>query len=452
MFNRASIARKQKTDISILVGFIFLSLVLGFSGFGKILTFLFPVASFGIGFYFYKQNKLAYIRFVWWLWFLTPLIRRVSDQYSSYTEPSVLLLAPFIVTFMSFNSFFEEWSQQKLPFLLSLYAVVYGTLIAVFFQSPATLTVASLDWFVPVVFGCFIYTHWRQYLLIREIFQSTFLWGLLLMGIYGVIQFLILPEWDKSWMINADFASAGRPEPLMVNVWSTMSSNQPLSTVFMAGLLHLIVMERKGPIFLGANIFGFLTFLLAKKRTLWITFALSLIVLIGSLRLKKQARLITTVIVVMLLLVPLVSSDLLSESIIGRMESLSALDSDNSAAARQETYAELQDEALTSWIGEGLGRGSFDSAILSSLLSIGWFGSLLYFGGLLMLLTQISLLPLPSGDSFAAGSRAIVFGMIAQLPLGHPHTEVNGMILWSSIALCLSSIKYHAFHKLTASP
>ncbi|WP_204140542.1 O-antigen ligase domain-containing protein [Halomicronema sp. CCY15110] len=444
------IVSQQETHIPVLIGFLCFSLILGFSGLGDLLTLSFPFISFGVGLYFYKKSQSTYIRFVWWLWFLSPLIRRIADQYSSYTEPSILLLAPFMVTLISVKGFFDDWTSQKLPFLMSTYAVIYGAVIAVFFQSPTSLVITTLDWLVPVVFASFLYTNWRSYPEIRSLFQSTFLWGLLLMGAYGVVQFLFLPEWDKSWMINAEFASAGRPEPFMINVWSTMSSNRPLSTVFMAGLLHLLVMDRKGPLFLGANIFGFMTFLLARKRTSWLSFVVGLILLMGSLSLRKQVQIIATAIAIALCLVPLVSLEPFSEVIVGRLETLSNLESDGSAEARQETYAALQDEAFGSWIGEGLGAGSFDSAILSSLLSIGWFGSSIYFGGLAISLLKMAIIPLKPGDSFAAASRAVAFATVTQLPLGQPHTEVQGMIMWSSIALVLSAQKYHAYHQMIA--
>src|SRR3712207_6929840 len=44
--------------------------------------------------------------------------------------------------------------------------------------------------------------------------QRAFVWGVLVMGVYGLIQFFFLPPWDRYWMENSPITSFGLPEPL----------------------------------------------------------------------------------------------------------------------------------------------------------------------------------------------------------------------------------------------
>lgn len=46
-------------------------------------------------------------------------------------------------------------------------------------------------------------------------------------GSYGIFQFLVLPEWDRNWMISSGLNSIGQPQPLLVRVFGTAESPGP---------------------------------------------------------------------------------------------------------------------------------------------------------------------------------------------------------------------------------
>ena len=48
--------------------------------------------------------------------------------------------------------------------------------------------------------------------------------NLLLLGGYGIFQYLDPPSWDRDWMINSAMDSIGEPEPLMVRVFGTLNA------------------------------------------------------------------------------------------------------------------------------------------------------------------------------------------------------------------------------------
>ncbi len=421
------------------------------AGLGKILNLLFPAGAFTVGLFLYFRYPLLYIGFTWWLWFLTPFIRRLSDYRSSFTEPSPILLAPFLVTFISSITVWKHlpkiYKQGGFPYILSLLAVVYGFLVGLINRSPIKVGIALLDWLCPIVFGLHLLINWQNYLSYRKSFQKIFLWGVIIMGTYGIIQFLIAPQWDIYWLIKSEFTSGGKPEPLGINVWSTMASNRPFGTVMTAGLLLLLVNPNKGALATPATAVGYLSFLLARKRTTWISWFLGLLLLTGSLKPNIQMRIIITIVLTAISVIPLVALEPFSNFLTDRFSTFTELENDTSAEARQETFSELIDDALNSYLGGGIGGPPHDSGILSSLLDLGWFGTCFYFTGVLLLLFTLFQGSEARSDQFASAARAIAVSAFIQLPLGRPHVEVQGMIMWGFISLGIAAKKYHQSHK-----
>ena len=64
------------------------------AGAGGILRLLFPLGATAVGVLLYMRYPLLYVGFTWWIWFLTPLVRRLIDQRSGWQDPSIVLLAP----------------------------------------------------------------------------------------------------------------------------------------------------------------------------------------------------------------------------------------------------------------------------------------------------------------------------------------------------------------------
>jgi hypothetical protein len=430
-----------------ILGFILISTLCILAGLGNIFNLLFPVGALGVGVFLYFRYPILYLGFTWWLWFLTPFIRRISDYRSSFTDPSPILLAPFLVTFVSsitlWRNLSKLYQQGGFPYIISLLAVLYGFLIGLINRSPVRVGIALLDWVCPILFGIHIFINWKHYPIYRNTIHRIFLWGLIVMGIYGIVQFLIAPEWDIYWVIKSEFSSAGPLEPLGLNVWSTMASNRPFATVMAAGLLLLLVNPKKGNLAIPASGVGYLSFLLAKKRTTWMSWFLGLLLLTKSLKGNIQIRIIVTILVTLVCVVPLVTLEPFSDVISSRFNTLTELDEDGSAEARQETYSELIDDALNSYLGSGIGGLSHDSGILSMLLNLGWFGTIFYLSGILLLLYSTSQDSKARSDPFISASRAIAVSTFMQIPLGLPHVEVQGMILWGFASINIAARRYY---------
>ncbi len=441
-----------------IFGFIFISFMLLATGINVLLNLFFPLVAFVIAVFLYFRTPVLYVGFTWWLWFLTPLIRRLSDWRGNvYTEPSPILLTPFLVTLVSIITFWQMLPkisrQAGLSFLLSFAAIAYGIVVGLIFREPKELIINSLNWLVPVTFGFHLYANWRKYPLYRQNMQKVFLWGVLIMGVYGVIQFCTSPPWDTYWLFKAGFNTGSATnvhkldtiKAFSINVWSTMTSNRPFGTVMMAGLVLLLVNEFKGIWSIPATIFGYLSFLLARKRITWLSWLIAIFLLLSSLKSQTRKRIITGIIALFVLLIPLSNIEPFSEFIYSRFETFSELESDGSANARLETYRNFSDDALSSFVGQGIGGATYDSGIISSLLDIGWLGTIFYFGGVLLLFASVYQNARVSSDPFISAARAISLSVFVQIPLGRSHVQAQGLILWGFLSMAVAGQKYYLY-------
>jgi hypothetical protein len=86
--------------------------------------------------------------------------------------------------------------------------------------------------------------------------------------LYGVVQFVVMPPWDRIWMIGTDLQSIGRPEPFSVRVFGSMTMPGTFAVVMEVGLLLLLSAEVRGR--LPTLVLGFIGLLLSRIRTAWL--------------------------------------------------------------------------------------------------------------------------------------------------------------------------------------
>jgi hypothetical protein len=415
---------------------------------GKEISLIYPVSIVLLGLLIYFKYPSFYIGLVWWVWFISPLVRRFSDFYSNFDPTNPILLTPFLIVFITLPTVVSNipnlFRSRKIYFVLPIVTIIYGAILGAIVREPSVVALGFLEWFSPVLFGSYLYLHWRIYPEISERLNSIFMWGVLVMGAYGVYQFMVSPPWDIYWLTESGFSTGGRLAPYSLNIWSTMPSNRPFGTVMMAGLTLLLINERLNPIKTPATGFGYLSFLLARKRTTWLSLIFSVLVLNLSLKSKKQMQLLISILITAALVIPLSQISPFSDFIGERVNTLSNLQSDNSANVRTNTFKELIGPALTSLVGSGIGGKSFDNGILSSLFDIGWIGTLCYFFSIIFILFSIFKTPAHRLDKFALASRAIALSTFVQLPLGQPHLADQGMVLWCFLSTSLAAKTYYS--------
>lgn len=420
---------------------------------GGILRLAFPAGCFGVGLLLYGRYPLLYLGFAWWVWFLAPLVRRLVDfRGGGWVDPSPVLLAPFLVTLITALTLTRQlprfFYQGGLPFLLALFGVAYGLLVGLIDNPPMAMVVPLLNWLTPILFGFHLFAHWRDYPAYRENLQRTFLWGVLVTGGYGVLQYLVAPEWDCFWLRQQATFVFGRPEPLGIRVFSTMNSPQPFAYTLTAGLLLLFVSP--SPLkFISAGV-GYLSLLLSLARSAWLGWLGGLLLFLPFLRARLQMRLIATLLVMAVVVVPLTNVEPFASAINSRFQSLTSINSDVSYNARSEGYATALGQALLQVTGEGLGGGpdntalgTNDSGLLTILFSLGWLGGLPYMGGLVVLVLTLVQGGTARLDGFVGAAQAIVLGAMLQISLNNIMLGVFGMVLWGFLGIALAGQRYY---------
>ena len=218
---------------SLLVGFWIVSLALLLAGVGNYLKFTWPVAALGVDWLLLRRAPAHYICFVWSLWFFTPMVRRMVDFAGQHFDPQnpCVLASPLVTGLCAFQLLKRShvWRQpQVLPFLMILGGAAYAYARGVGEHGFFSPSYDALEWFIPPTFAAYLYIFRDEIGPVEKALQPAFIVGVLVMGLYGLVQFLSPLPWDVFWMKQVDMASNGLPEPYKVRVFSTMNSPRPL--------------------------------------------------------------------------------------------------------------------------------------------------------------------------------------------------------------------------------
>ena len=444
-----NVGRQSKPAWMAIWGLLLFTTLCLLAGLGKILNILFPAGSFAVGVFLYLRYPILYVSFTWWIFFLTPFVRRVADYRSGFTDPSPILLAPVLVAMVTFVTFYRNLPktdpQSGLPFVLSCIGVFYGFLVGLIKGLPVPAIISVMVWISPILFAFHLVVNWRDYPKYRQNIQRTFLWGVLVTAPYGIYQYLVAPEWDRFWLVETGlFTSMGKPEPLGLRVWSTMNSPLHFATVMIPGTMLLFI--SKGSLRIPGLGVGILSLLLTSVRTAWGGWMIALISLISSLKGALQIRLIAFVLIIVIALLPLSSVEPFSQVIQSRVASISNVKDDQSARDRTDLYNRTLSLALGEFIGKGNGTlEPIDSGILEMLLTLGWMGTIPYLGGICMLLYKLCQDSTPF-DAFASAARAIIFGFLPMLAGSNVIIGISGMVFWGFLGLGMAARRYHLHH------
>lgn len=431
-----------------ILAFVFFIALCILAGAGSILNLAFPVGAFVVGSFLFFRHRAFYLGFTWWIWFLTALVRRLADYQSSYTEPSPILLAPYLVMGISLVTVGlhlpKAHRQGGVPFILALAGVFYGLLVGLLFKPRFDVLRGTLDWLTPVSFGFHLFVHWRDYPHYRQSLLRTCLWSILVMGLYGIVQYVALPDWDRLWLTNSEMeVAAGSADDFGgMRIWSTMQSGEPFAAVMSGSLLLLFACQSflRFP----ASIAGYLSFLIAGVRAAWLGWLAGLFVLASSLKVNHQIRLLVTILAMVLCLVPLAMTEQFAGDLGERFATFSNLQDDPSAIARHRDFSRLIGPALSSVLGEGIERETMDNSILAMFFYLGWFGALPYLGGMLLLVFRLFQASQVNSALFVVACRAVVVSVLVRMPLNGAVLGASGAMLWGCLALGLAAQKWTA--------
>jgi len=421
-------------------------------------NYLYPVTALAFGSWFYLTNPGLYFGFTWWIWFLTPFVRRYVDyEVGVFNQGSYVMLAPMLVTGLSLFTLLRAVGRFRSafyqPMALILGALAYGYAVGIFRNGPFPATLSLLEWACPVLFAIHVLVNSRHYPVFRRVTRSVFTWGILIMGGYGLAQYFSPLPWDRFWMIESEMTTIGRPEPFEVRVFSTLNSPGPFAGILMVGLM--VLFEARGITARLSMAAGVVSFLLSLVRSAWGGFAVSLSYAVFRLQSRLRLRLLVVLGVGTLLALPLLLHHSVSDRVSSRVESLGRLGDDNSFRARSGLYSIAALNSLTEPVGRGFGSfgraanynaeaiASFDSGLMIIPFTFGWLGATLYGFGFLWLVVLLVRQRQSDTDEFTIIAAAVVVGMIAQMIFSNQFTGVIGMVTWTFTALAICGGAYY---------
>lgn len=411
----------------------------------------FPLATVVVGYLIYRRNESYFLSFVLWIYMLAPLLRRLVDWRTSYQEQSMILLAPLLLTLLPMLHLRRRLAAAppvlRNGALLTFSALLFGVGVGAIKHPSAGVVQAALTWTAPIIFCVFAATI-RESEEVPRVLRRTFVCGLLVLSIYGVVQFVLAPPWDVYWLkevsTNEIAPSFGLPHPFQIRVWSTMNAPGALAPFLGAAILWIIAAEGFAPLL--AQVCGYTALLLTLVRGLWIQTALGVLLLLLISRSKTRVRVLASIALFGLAMVVAVRTVPHADVITRRFQSFSSLHGDDSYQERGEMYRYVEGVIFANPMGQGLDTVvnvhgyPLDSSILSLLYFLGWPGAVLYFAGLALLLLTI----LRDTFNHRSGSRIAQFrsasGVVAlvactQMVSGDIVSRQGGVILWLAIGL-----------------
>jgi hypothetical protein len=436
-------------------------------GMARLVPLTFPVLAVAVGGFLFLRAPGRFLAFLWWLWFLTPAVRRLVDYDTGWTPVSVIMPTPYLVALIPAATLMGRLHVLSPPQLLSLGLIVsgigYAYVVGLGTAGIAAATFGLLTWLVPVLFGFHLMAAWRNYPSWRRTIRSVFRDGAVILSVYALIQFVFVPPWDAAWMVNSEMTSIGWPEPFRVRVFSTLNAPGVLAMVLMAALL--LGLAGQSLLQRVASIPVWLVILLTQVRSAWLGLGVGLILFLAGQPWARSLKLVGGALLLVLALLPVLQIDVIEQVAVPRLLSISDLQSDNSLNERLELYSEFLSIAAGNVSGAGIGAtnlatrlsndgslstlGVIDSGLLEIMFVFGWAGTVLYGSGVALALVLAVLgRQASSGDCFLSAAGGIVAGCLIQLVFFNPLGGAVGMIFWCFLGLVLAGQRAnrHAEH------
>lgn len=421
-------------------------------------NYLFPISAFCLSIVLYRTSPRLYISNTWWLWFITPEIRRLVDYQVGFQSVSPVMLSPYLATGLAFFTvvaYLPELRYKLLfPMALASAGVIYGYLVGVINAGILAATFGLLNWILPIFIGLYVAIQWRHYNAFKKTIYHTFVWGSLIMGLYGVIQYIDPPPWDRYWMLASKMLSIGLPIPYHVRIFSTMNSPGPFAMEIMGTLLMLTA--GGGFWRIPAAVFGYISLLLSLVRTAWGGWAVAILYLIFRFKPENTIRYLIAGIMVITLALPILTFGPIAKDLNKRIQSIENVKQNASYQSRIAFYEDFIGKSLDTPIGSGIGNVGvaarlsssghvvdFDSGIMEIPYVLGWLGGMLFLIGTIWILLYISLSKWTKIDPFIAISSAIALAVFSTIIFFNSLIGSTGMFFWEFAGMAVAGIRFH---------
>jgi len=419
------------------------------AGKATLLRIAIPAACTVLGFSLYLRKPVEYLRFTLWVWLLTPMVRRIVDSRVGFADQNLVLLSPLLVSFITILTVVRYRRDPRVamgPFILCAVGILYGLLVGLAMHPKPEVIYGFVNWMAPILLGLHLYLTWPELEANSEAVRKTAVWGLLFIGVYGIVQFYYPPAWDTMWLESLpgglESSTFGRPLPQEIRVWSTLNAPGPFANV--ATALLLLTTLSKSKVKLPAMAAGFAAIILSLVRTAWLTGIVAFLFLAKNSNRKAFVYVMLAFAGLGIGATVLANSSLDIPVIGERLKTLGDLKNDESVQDRWRLYTNLSTEVLQQPVGIGLNNSDFykgyplDSGPIRMLLNLGWFGTIAYLVGIAQLLTRM-FRQRDKKNPLQITCLSIVLMFLLQLASGLTFINVSGAMMWIVLGLGLSS-------------
>lgn len=212
---------------------------------GPVFKYAFPVMTFAMAVVLERRSPRAYVRLLILLLMFTPLIRRLSDWTSAYTDPNPILATPLLAPFAGLRSLrsSEFLKRQSLPFILAGIGIFYGLIVGLLNNHvSSSMVVSFLRWLNPLAWGLYLVQKRHDKSEVSKTLVQTLQWSSFACAIYGLIQVSLTLPWDQMWLKaqleNGSLQSFGTdPSAFGFRLFSTLNSCGVAAPILGIGVL-----------------------------------------------------------------------------------------------------------------------------------------------------------------------------------------------------------------------
>lgn len=339
--------------VGVIVGSFLASLV----GLAPVVYLGFPLLSMVLAGYLLRYRRdYDFLAYVGWMWLLTPFLRRVVDWKTRYHADSLILVAPAVAGLLAIPVALAL--RQRVDrtigavFAFAFVVFCYGAGLGLLRNGPSGTAIDVLAVLGPFGAGVFALLAIRDGQRLQRTVVEVAVYGTILIGVYGVVQFFVAPAWDAQWIVDSGIASNGRPEAGQIRVFSTLNTANPFGEVVAATMLVALA-ERRVLLRLAAVGTGLAGLGLSLVRAAWVALlaAVALLVRNGRIRVRTLATFVVVVIAGLVFF-----GGTAADTVYTRLSNtLSSGSSDTSVQSRIRFQTQIAGDTISNPVGLGMG-------------------------------------------------------------------------------------------------
>lgn len=411
---------------------------------------LFVIGCLAVAHLAWRESPASHLRVLILLFVFAPFLRRITDLGAGYDPLGLMLVGPLFalalpgLRLMTYDNLRELTSERFGPILVVGVTVLWATLLSMVAGAWNDTASGLLKWGAPLIYAATLLVEDVDRDEMLSAAASAFFFVLPVVGIYGILQFVDPPAWDRYWLQYASIMSAGRPEPFAVRVFSTLNGPASCATFLATGLL-LVGFLKRGWWLLPVALPAVIALLLTTYRTAWISLAGAIVyaTLFAPTRLRAVGIILVAVVGGM---VALMASPEVADTLSVRLATFGSVGQDVSALERLEQFVLLWSRAEDHLIGGGFatvdvgaaGTMAIDGMLIACWTMMGLVGGLVCLSGFLWAILRA--LPLPSAGLSRGRivTGGLMVGALVQLPLANIGAAELGFLFWTfaTLAVC----------------